>query len=125
MLCCLSCSHVDSQIISRMSLPGPVLERYMACNPPPPLNSMNQFREDDKVSLTFYTDPDFFFRKWVAEQQEMVSAPSFKATQPQLLMGGRIFLCVCVLCAWGGDNRILFCLLRWDPHAVVSARYRS
>eukprot|EP00040_Diaphanoeca_grandis_P004961 m.30768 g.30768 ORF g.30768 m.30768 type:complete len:467 (-) comp16341_c0_seq1:149-1549(-) len=59
---------VDQQIISRMSLPGPVLERYMACQPPPPLNKMNPFREDDKISLTYYTDPDFFFRKWVDEQ---------------------------------------------------------
>jgi hypothetical protein len=28
----------------------------------------------DKISLKFYTDPDFFFRKWVTEQQEMLKA---------------------------------------------------
>mmetsp|Transcript_20403 Transcript_20403/g.53048 ORF Transcript_20403/g.53048 Transcript_20403/m.53048 type:complete len:474 (-) Transcript_20403:223-1644(-) len=65
---------VDQQIISRMSLPAPILEMYQNSMPPPPLNRMNPYRDDDKISLKFYTDPDFFFRKWVTEQQEMLKA---------------------------------------------------
>lgn len=121
---------VDQQIIARMSLPAPVLEMYQRCEPPPPLNKMNPFRDDGvslgygivtlnywnidvvlyssacvplmyvqqlhssavryfartemqfacdtpgELSLKFYTDPDYFFRKWMAEQQEQMKSKS-------------------------------------------------
>ena len=62
--------EVDQQVISRMSLPLPILEQYKNCEPPPQLNQLNPFREDGKSSAAFYTDPDFFFRRWCQEMQE-------------------------------------------------------
>ena len=60
---------VDQQVISRISLPIPIMETYKQCEPPPDLNSLNPYREDGKACLSFYTDPEFFFRRWLQEMQ--------------------------------------------------------
>eukprot|EP00039_Didymoeca_costata_P025503 m.13630 g.13630 ORF g.13630 m.13630 type:complete len:467 (+) comp4888_c0_seq1:110-1510(+) len=64
---------VDQQIISRMSLPVPVLELHQRCQPPPALDLMNPYRQDNKISLKFYTDPDYFFRLWLEEMRAQES----------------------------------------------------
>lgn len=61
---------VDQQMFSRMSLPLPILEQYNLCQPPPQLNELNPFRDDGKTSASFYTDPDFFFRRWCQEMND-------------------------------------------------------
>jgi len=55
---------MDSQIISNMSLPGPLHATYSSCDAPPALNEFNPMRPDGKISLKFYSDPDYFFRLW-------------------------------------------------------------
>ncbi|KAJ7991673.1 hypothetical protein DPEC_G00286320 [Dallia pectoralis] len=54
----------DQQMFCRPSLPQPVQETYLTCNPPPPLNNLSQYRDDDKDALKFYTDPSYFFDLW-------------------------------------------------------------
>uniref|UniRef100_A0AAY5KCI3 Wiskott-Aldrich syndrome protein family member n=1 Tax=Esox lucius TaxID=8010 RepID=A0AAY5KCI3_ESOLU len=54
----------DQQLFCRPSLPQPVQETYLTCNPPPPLNNLSQYRDDDKDALKFYTDPSYFFDLW-------------------------------------------------------------
>jgi hypothetical protein len=61
---------VDQQVISRMSVPAPIMETYNSCEPPPALNELNAFREDGKISLKYFTDPDYFFRLWFEEMKE-------------------------------------------------------
>lgn len=56
---------VDQQIISRISLPAPILTSYRSCSPPPALNKLNPYRDDGKICLLFYTDPNQFFRLWL------------------------------------------------------------
>ncbi len=34
----------DQQLFTRPSLPVPVQETYVTCNPPPPLNHLSQYR---------------------------------------------------------------------------------
>ncbi|KAL0962087.1 hypothetical protein UPYG_G00335500 [Umbra pygmaea] len=54
----------DQQMFCRPSLPLPVQETYLTCNPPPPLNNLSQYRDDGKDALKFYTDPSYFFDLW-------------------------------------------------------------
>lgn len=54
----------DQQLFTRPSLPVPVQDTYITCDPPPPLNYLSQFREDGKEALKFYTDPSYFFDLW-------------------------------------------------------------
>lgn len=62
--------RLDQQVVSRISLPAPIMELYRACEPPPALNEMNPFRDDGKISLNFFTDPDYFLRLWCEEMRE-------------------------------------------------------
>ncbi|XP_019119899.1 actin-binding protein WASF2 [Larimichthys crocea] len=54
----------DQQLFTRPSLPMPVQDTYITCNPPPPLNQLSQYRDDGKEALKFYTDPSYFFDLW-------------------------------------------------------------
>lgn len=54
----------DQQLFTRPSLPVPVQDTYVTCNPPPPLNQLSKYREDGKEALKFYTDPSYFFDLW-------------------------------------------------------------
>ncbi|KAM6974677.1 actin-binding protein WASF2 isoform 2-T2 [Tautogolabrus adspersus] len=54
----------DQQLFTRPSLPMPVQDTYMVCNPPPPLNNLSKYRDDGKEALKFYTDPSYFFDLW-------------------------------------------------------------
>ncbi|KAL7382445.1 hypothetical protein ABVT39_022491 [Epinephelus coioides] len=54
----------DQQLFTRPSLPVPVQDTYITCNPPPPLNYLSQYRDDGKEALKFYTDPSYFFDLW-------------------------------------------------------------
>ncbi|KAF6737929.1 Wiskott-Aldrich syndrome protein family member 2 [Oryzias melastigma] len=54
----------DQQLFIRPSLPVPIQDTYMICNPPPPLNQLSQYRDDGKEPLKFYTDPSYFFDLW-------------------------------------------------------------
>ncbi|XP_017275212.1 wiskott-Aldrich syndrome protein family member 2 [Kryptolebias marmoratus] len=54
----------DQQLFTRPSLPVPVQDTYVTCNPPPPLNQLSQYRDDGKEALKFYTDPSYFFDLW-------------------------------------------------------------
>ena len=56
-----------------MSVPTPIMNLYRSCQPPPALNDMNAFRDDGKISLKFFTDPDYFFRLWCEEMQEQTA----------------------------------------------------
>ncbi len=50
-------------------MPKAMLEAYLACDKPPPLDKLNPYREDGKDGLKFYTDPTYFFELW---RQEML-----------------------------------------------------
>lgn len=50
-------------------MPSAMLETYMSCDKPPPLDKLNCYRDDGKDGLKFYTDPNYFFDLW---KQEML-----------------------------------------------------
>ena len=50
-------------------MPKAMLEMYLACDKPPPLDKLNPYRDDAKDGLKFYTDPTYFFELW---KQEML-----------------------------------------------------
>lgn len=54
----------DQQVVSRQSLPNSVMDTYNQADAPPPLQDLNQFRDDGKDGLKIYTDPDYFFNLW-------------------------------------------------------------
>lgn len=57
----------DQQVVSRESMPKSMLEQYLGCDKPPPLDKLNPYREDGKDGLKFYTDPNYFFELWRTE----------------------------------------------------------
>jgi len=62
-----STQSFDQQVVSRETMPKSMLEQYMACDKPPPLDKLNPYREDGKDGLKFYTDPNYFFELWRSE----------------------------------------------------------
>ncbi|XP_023653402.1 actin-binding protein WASF3-like isoform X1 [Paramormyrops kingsleyae] len=65
----------DQQVVSRTSIPNPVIERYQDCDKPPPLNILTPYRDDKKDALKFYTDPSYFFNLW---KEKMLQATEDK-----------------------------------------------
>ncbi|XP_051955607.1 actin-binding protein WASF3-like [Xyrauchen texanus] len=65
----------DQQVVSRNSIPNPVMEVYHRCDKPPPLNILTPYRDDKKDGLKFYTDPSYFFNLW---KEKMLQATENK-----------------------------------------------
>nr|XP_023825920.1 wiskott-Aldrich syndrome protein family member 3 isoform X3 [Salvelinus alpinus]XP_023825925.1 wiskott-Aldrich syndrome protein family member 3 isoform X4 [Salvelinus alpinus] len=65
----------DQQVVSRTSVPNPVVEMYHRCDKPPPLNILSTYRDDKKDALKFYTDPSYFFMLW---KEKMLQATEDK-----------------------------------------------
>jgi len=62
-----STQNFDQQVVSRETMPKSMLEQYLACDKPPPLDKLNPYREDGKDGLKFYTDANYFFDLWRSE----------------------------------------------------------
>ena len=62
----------DQQILHRQTMPTSVADTYQHCNRPPALNEFTSYRDDDKEGLKFYTDPNYFYRLWVEEQNSLL-----------------------------------------------------
>ncbi|XP_072286010.1 actin-binding protein WASF3-like isoform X1 [Pyxicephalus adspersus] len=65
----------NQQVVSRNSIPNPVMEIYERCDKPPPLNILTPYRDDKKDGLRFYTDPSYFFNLW---KEKMLQATEDK-----------------------------------------------
>ncbi|XP_059382832.1 actin-binding protein WASF3-like [Carassius carassius] len=65
----------DQQVVTRNSIPNPVMEMYQRCDKPPPLNILTPYRDDKKDGLKFYTDPSYFFNLW---KEKMLQATENK-----------------------------------------------
>ncbi|NXG74731.1 WASF3 protein, partial [Baryphthengus martii] len=65
----------NQQVVSRNSIPNPVMEMYQRCDKPPPLNILTPYRDDKKDGLKFYTDPSYFFNLW---KEKMLQATEDK-----------------------------------------------
>ncbi|XP_028973072.1 wiskott-Aldrich syndrome protein family member 3 isoform X2 [Esox lucius] len=65
----------DQQVVSRTSVPNPVVEMYHRCDKPPPLNILSPYRDDKRDALKFYTDPSYFFMLW---KEKMLQATEDK-----------------------------------------------
>ncbi|XP_065339451.1 actin-binding protein WASF3 isoform X2 [Cloeon dipterum] len=83
----------DQQVVSRDTMPSAMLEQYMQCDKPPPLQKLNPYREDGKDGLKFYTDPNYFFDLWRQEMlkdtERMMHDRGKKPHRPRGAEGGR------------------------------------
>ncbi|KAJ0174780.1 hypothetical protein K1T71_009888 [Dendrolimus kikuchii] len=57
----------QQQLFSRNTMPSAMLATYARCDRPPPLEKLNEFRDDGRDARKFYTDPDYFFELWRRE----------------------------------------------------------
>lgn len=57
----------QQQLFSRSTMPSAMLATYARCDRPPPLERLNEFRDDGRDARKFYTDPDYFFELWRRE----------------------------------------------------------
>ncbi|CAK1555906.1 unnamed protein product [Leptosia nina] len=57
----------QQQLFSRTTIPSAMLATYARCDRPPPLERLNEFRDDGRDARKFYTDPDYFFELWRRE----------------------------------------------------------
>uniref|UniRef100_A0A3Q3M0V5 Zgc:109889 n=1 Tax=Mastacembelus armatus TaxID=205130 RepID=A0A3Q3M0V5_9TELE len=78
----------DQQVVSRTSVPNPVVEMYHRCDKPPPLNILSPYRDDKKDALKFYTDPSYFFNLW---KEKMLQATEDKRKEKRRQ---KVWLCV-------------------------------
>ncbi|CAG9564949.1 unnamed protein product [Danaus chrysippus] len=62
-----SARSFQQQLFSRTSMPSAMLATYARCDRPPPLEKLNEFRDDGRDARKFYTDPDYFFELWRRE----------------------------------------------------------
>ena len=62
----------EQKVLSRNTLPTSVEDTYKHCDVPPSLNMFTPYRDDQKEGLTFYTDPDYFYRLWVEDQNQQL-----------------------------------------------------
>lgn len=62
-----SSQQFDQQVVSRETMPKSMLEQYLGCDKPPPLDKLNPYREDGKDGIKFYTDANYFFDLWRSE----------------------------------------------------------
>jgi len=110
----------DQQVVSRTSVPNPVVEMYHRCDKPPPLNILSPYRsvtipvrllseidlssssfftvssappcrDDKKDALKFYTDPSYFFNLW---KEKMLQATEDKRKEKRRQ---KVCVCYCVL----------------------------
>ncbi|XP_053610558.1 actin-binding protein WASF3 [Plodia interpunctella] len=57
----------QQQLFSRNTMPTAMQATYTKCDRPPPLERLNEFRDDGRDARKFYTDPDYFFELWRRE----------------------------------------------------------
>lgn len=62
-----SSNQHDQQVVSKTTISRAILETYNKCEKPPALDKLNQYREDGKDCMKFYTDPGYFFELWFEE----------------------------------------------------------
>ncbi|XP_041981937.1 wiskott-Aldrich syndrome protein family member 3 [Aricia agestis] len=62
-----SARSFQQQLFSRTTMPSAMLATYARCDRPPPLERLNEFRDDGRDARKFYTDPDYFFELWRRE----------------------------------------------------------
>ncbi|XP_034413631.1 wiskott-Aldrich syndrome protein family member 3 [Cyclopterus lumpus] len=74
----------DQQVVSRTSVPNPVVEMYHRGDKPPPLNILSPYRDDKKDALKFYTDPSYFFNLW---KEKMLQATEDKRKEKRRQKG--------------------------------------
>uniref|UniRef100_A0A0K0G0E5 Wiskott-Aldrich syndrome protein family member n=1 Tax=Strongyloides venezuelensis TaxID=75913 RepID=A0A0K0G0E5_STRVS len=77
-----SSNLIDQQTFDRQTLPTALQDLYNKCEPPPNLNDLNEFRDDPKPALKYYTDPGYFFDLWkkqiLKECEEMPKRKTLK-----------------------------------------------
>ncbi|XP_037079333.1 wiskott-Aldrich syndrome protein family member 3-like [Pollicipes pollicipes] len=77
----------DQEVVSRQSMPDAMLQTYLGCDKPPPLDELNVFRNDGKDGLKFYTDPNYFFELWrqdmLKENERLMSEKGRKPHRPR------------------------------------------
>ena len=78
----------DQQVLASNTLPLAMQERYSICDRPPRLQDMNQYRDDKKDALKFYTDPTYFFELWCEEMR--------KETEKKKKKKVRVIVVICV-----------------------------
>ncbi|OON18340.1 hypothetical protein X801_05806 [Opisthorchis viverrini] len=65
----------DSRVLSRHTIPPSMRACYDRADAPPPLEQMDELRDDNRVSMKLFSDPDFFFDLW---SQKMLQDPRHK-----------------------------------------------
>lgn len=70
----------DQQVLSKQQMPSSVAELYQTCDKPPPLQTLDPYRDDGKSGLKFYTDPTYFFELW--KKDMMKDTMKSQAQQP-------------------------------------------
>uniref|UniRef100_A0A0N5A4W7 Wiskott-Aldrich syndrome protein family member n=1 Tax=Parastrongyloides trichosuri TaxID=131310 RepID=A0A0N5A4W7_PARTI len=77
-----SSNLIDQQTFDRQTLPIALQDLYNKCEPPPNLDALNEFRDDPKPALKYYTDPGYFFDLWkkqiLKECEEMPKRKTMK-----------------------------------------------
>jgi hypothetical protein len=58
------------------TMPKSVRKLYTATHPPPKLQILDKYMENNQKALELYTNPSFFLNEWIAEQERQVNSPN-------------------------------------------------
>lgn len=61
----------QAALFTKNSLPPPVQALYDLAKPPPRLEILDPFMENEQKALKLYTNPDFFLEEWLEEQRKI------------------------------------------------------
>ncbi|XP_060804714.1 actin-binding protein WASF3 [Amyelois transitella] len=81
----------QQQLFSRNTMPSAMQATYAKCDRPPPLERLNEFRDDGRDARKFYTDPDYFFELWrreMLQDTERIQHDRGKKVRPARSGGG-------------------------------------
>ena len=94
----------DQQILSRQTLPTAVYESYTSCHRPPALNDFTMYRDDGKEGLRFYTDPNYFYRLWVEEQNDLLEKRKKRVSDSMYIYTVLLVLYILMYVFWFVDS---------------------
>ena len=70
----------DHEIFCGDSLPKPLQDIYqLKCDAKPPLDAFNIFRDDGKCSLSYFTNPAYFFDLWLETERKKLAKVRFQS----------------------------------------------
>ena len=69
------------------------MKMHNACAKPPALNLLTPYRDDGKIALNFYTDPDYYVRQWIEDMNKQAKELKKEKKKKKVCVLWLVFAC--------------------------------